>query len=125
MRAAVAALLVLVLALPGMAASPRRAALKLESLAPLVVSGKQFGPREPVILTYVAADLSRRVTAVRSNRAGNFRRAFGFRVDRCDAFTVRALGLNGSRAVLQVDPRCRKRSVRRGTSRPAARRRSP
>ena len=109
MRAAVAAVLVLVLALPAMAASPRRAALKLESLAPLVVTGKHFGDREPVILTYLAADLTRRVRGVRSTRGGSFRRSFGLRVERCEAFTVRAVGLHGSRAVLQVDPRCKKR----------------
>lgn len=109
MRAAAAAVLVLVLALPAVAAPPKRAALKLESLAPLVVSGKHFGQREPVILTYLASDLTRRVRAVRSTRAGSFRSAFDVRVDRCDVFTVRAVGLHGSRAVLQVDPRCRKR----------------
>ena len=109
MRAVVAAVLVLVIALPAMAASPRRAALTLESLAPLVVTGKHFGDREPVILTYLAADLTRRVSAVRSTRRGSFRSTFGFRVERCDAFTVRAIGLHGSRAVLQVDPSCKKR----------------
>ena len=109
MRAAAAAVLVLVLALPAVAAPPKRAALKLESRSPLVVSGKHFGTREPVILTYLASDLTRRVRAVRSTRAGSFRRAFDVRVGRCDAFTVRAVGLHGSRAVLQVDPRCKKR----------------
>jgi hypothetical protein len=108
MRTAAAAVLVLILALPAVAA-PKRAALKLESLAPLVVTGKQFGKQEPVILTYLASDLTRRVRAVRSTRAGSFRRAFGLRVGRCESFTVRALGLHGSRAVLQVDPRCKRR----------------
>ena len=109
MRAAAAAVLVLVLALPAVAAPPKRAALKLESLAPLVVSGKHFGKREPVILTYRASDLTRRVRAVRATQAGSFRSAFDVRIGRCDVFTVRAVGLHGSRAVLQVDPRCKKR----------------
>ena len=108
MRVAAAVVLVLALALPAVAAPPKRAALRLDSLAPLVVSGKHFGKREPVILTYLASDLTRRVRAVRSTRAGSFRRAFDVRVGRCDAFTVRAIGLHGSRAVLQVDPKCKK-----------------
>jgi hypothetical protein len=109
MRTAAAAVLVLVLALPAVAAPPRRAALELESVKPLVVRGRNFGAREPVIITYVAADLSRRVAAVRSTRKGAFRLAFAFRVDRCATFTIRAVGIRGSRAVLQVDPMCEKR----------------
>jgi hypothetical protein len=109
MRAAAAAVLVLVLALPAQAAPPRRAALKLESLAPLAVSGRNFGTREPVILTYLAADGARRVVGVRSTSKGGFRYAFDLRVDRCAAFTIRAVGVGGSRAVLQVNPMCRKR----------------
>ena len=52
MRVAVAVLM-LVLAVPAQgASSQRRASLKLESLAPLVVRGTQFGAREPVVVTY-------------------------------------------------------------------------
>lgn len=109
MRTAAAAVLVLVLALPAVAGPPRRAALKLESLAPLTVVGRGFGAREPVILTYLASDFTRRVTGLRATRKGGFRQAFGFDVDRCAAFTIRAIGLRGSRAVLQADPRCKKR----------------
>ena len=109
MRVAAAAVLVLGLALPAVAAPPRRAALKLETLAPLVVSGKHFGAREPVILTYLGSDLERRVAGVRSTRRGNFRHAFDIRLGRCAVFSVRAVGLRGSRAVLQVDPMCKKR----------------
>ena len=109
MRALVAVVLVLVLALPATAASPRRAALKLESLAPLVVTGRSFGAREPVVLTYLAADLTtRRVRVLRATRAGSFRSGFGIAVGRCEAFSVRAVGLHGTRAVLQVDPRCKR-----------------
>ena len=109
MRAAAAAVLVLVLALPAPAAPRPRAALKLESLAPLTVSGRGFGTREPVLLTYHAADLTRRVAGVRATPKGRFRYAFEIRVDRCAPFTVRAVWHRGSRAVLQVDPMCKKR----------------
>ena len=57
MRVAVAAVLMLVIAIPAQgASSPRRASLKLGSVAPLVIGGKQFGAREPVVVTYIAAD---------------------------------------------------------------------
>jgi hypothetical protein len=108
MRVVAAAVLTLVLAAPAPGApSPRRASLKLESLAPLVVSGKQFGAREPVLLTYLAADETRRV-GVRAKLDGAFRASFDLRLDRCAMFTVRAAGLRGSRAVLQVEPACKK-----------------
>ena len=103
-----AAVLVLVLALPALGASPRRASLKIESIAPLVVTGTHFGAREPVILSFLAANLTRRAIGVRAKRNGSFRASFGLRLDRCAAFTVRAAGIRGSRAVLQVDPACKK-----------------
>ena len=109
MRVAAAVALVLVLALPAAAASPRRAALELESLAPLVVRGKHFGAREAIILTYVGPRLKRRATGIRSTPRGSFRHVFDLRLGACDAFTVRAAGFSGSRAVLQVDPMCKKR----------------
>jgi hypothetical protein len=108
MRVVAAAVLTLVLAAPAPGApSPRRALLQLESLAPLVVSGRQFGAREPVLVTYLAADATRRV-GVRAKRDGAFRASFDVRLDRCAAFTVRAAGARGSRAVLQVEPACKK-----------------
>ena len=110
MRVAAVAVLMLVLAFPAAGAqSARRAALKLESLTPLVVSGKQFGSREPVLVTYLAPGQGPHVVAVRAKRNGSFEAAFEFRVDRCAAFTVRAAGLRGSRAVLQVEPACDKK----------------
>ena len=67
MRVAVAAVLMLVLAIPAQgASSPRRASLKLGSIAPLAVSGTQFAAREPVVVTYVAADLTTRRVSVRA-----------------------------------------------------------
>jgi hypothetical protein len=110
MRVAVTAALMLVLALPAPAApGPSRASLKLTSTTPLVVGGTGFGAREPVLLTYTAADLTRRVLGVRADRSGAFRARFELRLDRCAAFTVRAAGTRGSRAVLQVVPACEKK----------------
>ena len=110
MRIAATAVLTLALALPALGApTPRRAALKLDSTAPLVVSGAHFGGREPVLLTYLAAGLPRRVIGIRAKRNGSFKATFAFPVDRCKGFTVRAAGLGGSRAVLQVEPSCEKR----------------
>lgn len=107
MRSVAAAVATLVLALPALGApAPRRAALKLESLVPLTVSGRHFGAREPVLLTYLAADRPRRVVGVRAQRNGSFTSSFGVRLGRCQAFTVRADGLRGTRAVLQVEPAC-------------------
>ena len=110
MRVAFAAVLTLVLAVPAAGApSPRRASLKLESLSPLVVSGKHFGAREPVLVTYLGADQAREVVGVRARRNGHFSASFDRRLDRCAVFTVRAAGLRGSRAVLQVEPACERR----------------
>ena len=112
MRVAVAAVIMLVIAIPAQgASSPRRASLKLGSVAPLVVGGTQFGAREPVVVTYVAAadELTRRV-GVRARRDGSFQAFFDLRLDRCTAFTVRAAGARGSRAVLQVEPACKEKA---------------
>ena len=107
MRVAVAAVLTLVLAVPAAGApSPRRASLKLESLAPLAVVGKHFGTREPVLITYSGPDQAKRVVGVRAKRNGHFSASFDVHLERCAAFTVRAAGLRGSRAVLQVEPAC-------------------
>ena len=108
MRVAVAVLM-LVLAVPAQGASQRRASLKLESLAPLVVRGTQFGFRERVVVTYVGSDQSTRTVGASSSRNGRFEASFDVRVDRCTAFTVRASGTRGSRAVLQVEPACDKK----------------
>jgi hypothetical protein len=107
MRVAAITALMLVFALPAPAAPPpRHASLMLGGTAPLVVTGKGFGTREPVLLTYSNADLARRVVGVRAKRDGTFRARFELRLDRCAAFTVRAAGVRGSRAVLQVEPAC-------------------
>ena len=107
MRVAVTVVLMLALGLPA-SATPglKRPSLGLASTAPLVVAGSGFGSREPVLLTYTAADLTRRVLGVRASPDGTFRARFELRLDRCAAFTVRAAGVRGSRAVLQVEPAC-------------------
>ena len=111
MRLAVTVVSMLVLALPAPAAPGlSRASLKLASTTPLVVVGNGFGAREPVLLTYTGADLTRRVVGVKAARNGSFRAAFELRLDRCATFTVRAAGARGSRAVLQVVPACEQKS---------------
>lgn len=103
---AVAAMLALAVVVPATAAQPRAATLKLESAAPLRVSGKHFGSGESVLLTYRGPERAIRVVGLRATRKGAFRARFPVRLGRCDAFTVRAAGTLGSRAVLQVERRC-------------------
>jgi len=107
MRAAAAAVLVLLLALPAAAAQPRRATLRLATLAPLVVHGRGFGKAERVVLT-AAAPSARRMLGVVARRNGSFIARFDLRLGRCTPVTVRAVGVRGSRAILQVEPGCDK-----------------
>jgi len=108
--AASAALMMLILAIPAHGASPpRRASLKLGSVAPLTIGGTQFGARELVVVTYVAAAEPTRRVGVRATRNGSFEASFDLRLDGCAAFTVRAAGARGSRAVLQVAPACKQK----------------
>jgi len=107
MRAAAAVVLVLLLALPAAAASPRRATLKLGTLAPLVVQGRGFGRTERVVLTATAPS-AQRMLGVVARRNGSFTARFDLRLGRCTPLTVRAVGVRGSRAILQVQPGCDK-----------------
>ena len=107
MRAAAAAVLVLLLALPAAAAQPQRATLKLASVAPLVVNGLAFGKGERVVLTASGASAQRLLSVV-ARRNGSFTARFDLRLGRCSPFTVRAVGVRGSRAILQVEPGCDK-----------------
>ncbi len=107
MRAAAAAVLVLLLALPAGAAQPRRATLKLKALAPLVVEGRSFAARERVALWASASNAQRTRLAVAS-RNGAFTVRFDLRLGRCTALTVRAVGTRGSRSILQVEPGCKR-----------------
>jgi hypothetical protein len=106
MRAAAAAVLVLVLALPAAAAPPRRATLELVSLAPLVVEGRGFGNLERVALT-ASAPSTRRTLTIVARRSGSFSARFALRLGPCARLTVRAVGVRGSRAILQVEPGCK------------------
>ena len=72
MRAAAAAVLMLVLALPAGAAQPKRATLQLAGLAPLVVKGRGFGKQERVVLTATAPSLQQMLGVV-ARRNGSFR----------------------------------------------------
>ena len=108
MRAAAAAILVLLLALPAAAAQPRRATLKLTTLAPLVVKGHGFGNGERVVLT-VSASSAQRLQGLNARRNGSFTARFDLRLGRCAPLTIRAVGARGSRAILQVEPGCTKK----------------
>jgi hypothetical protein len=111
MRAAAIAVLVLVLAVPAATGQPRRATLELERLVPLVVAGHAFGQGERVVLTASAPTAQKKMSVV-ARRNGSFTARFGLQLRRCAPFTVRAVGLLGSRAILQVEPGCAKK--RRG-----------
>jgi hypothetical protein len=104
MRVAAAALAVLVLALPGWSAGPRRATLLLRQTSPLVVGGQGFGARERISVTATAT--SRTVETVRATKSGRFTARLRLRVGRCTELTVRAVGSEGSRAILQREPGC-------------------
>jgi hypothetical protein len=108
MRAAAAAGmgLALVLALPASGALPRRASLELRSTDPVVVLGRGFGPREPVLVTASARNV-RRIVPLIARRDGTFSARFDLRLGRCTPLTVRAVGTRGSRAILQAEPGCR------------------
>jgi hypothetical protein len=109
MRAAAAAMLVLVLAFPASGAPPRRAALQLQSTSPVAVRGSGFGAAEQVTLT-LSAGRARATTTVGAKRNGSFTARFRtVRLDRCTEFTVRAVGRQGSRATLQVSRGCTQR----------------
>jgi len=100
-----------VLALPAAAAPPRRATLTLVDRTPLVVEGRAFGKRERVVLTATAPN-AQQMLGVVARTNGTFTARFDLRLGRCTTLTVRAVGVRGSRAILQVEPGCDKK--RRG-----------
>ena len=105
--AAVGFVLVLVFALPALGAQPRRAALELRSTDPVVVLGRGFAPREPVLLTATTGSI-RRIVPLIARRNGTFKARFRLHLGRCSPVTVLAVGTRGSRAILKVDPGCPK-----------------
>jgi hypothetical protein len=112
MRIAGAVVLMLVLALPGWAAEPRRATLKLGSVAPLVVQGIDFGAGERVAVT-AAVSGKQHIVGVEARKNGRFAARFPLRLERCTPLTVRAIGALGSRAILHVKPGCTRGRGRR------------
>ncbi len=106
--AAVGFLLVLVLALPALGAQPRRASLQLLSTEPVVVLGRGFTSREPVLLTATAGTI-RRIVPLIARRNGTFKARFKrLRLGPCAPVTILAVGTRGSRAILQFEPDCRR-----------------
>jgi hypothetical protein len=108
MRAAPAVGLVisiLVLALPAWGAKPRPAALKLDSVAPLVVKGSGFRPREAILLTATIGN-RRRFAGPIARRDGTFVARFTVRITTCTNLLVRAVGSRGTRALLRARPEC-------------------
>ncbi len=112
MRVIGVAVLVLVLALPSWAAQPRRATLKLDSVAPLVVRGLGFGAGEHVVVIAATPD-DQRIVEVDARQNGRFTVRFKLRPERCAPLTFRAIGGLGSRAILQVEQACKGRGTRR------------
>ncbi|HEY7795055.1 MAG TPA: hypothetical protein VIA10_13705 [Gaiellaceae bacterium] len=104
MRVVVTVGVALALALPGAAAPPRRATLKLDSVSPLVVRGLGFGRAERVAV--VASQPGMQQIVSLTARQGRFTATFTQTFDRCTALTVRAIGAQGSRAILQRDGVC-------------------
>jgi hypothetical protein len=104
-----AAMSALLVAMPAPGAQPRRAAaLKLAALAPLTVTGRNFAPREGVLLIFRGDKGRSGIATGRATRTGRLRIAFRIRLHRCDSFIIRAAGTTGSRAVLQVERDCEK-----------------
>jgi len=105
--AAVGLVLVLVFALPALGAQPRRATLELRSTNPVVVVGRGFVSREPVLLTATSGSTQRIVPLI-ARRNGTFKARFRLQLGRCASVSVLAVGTRGSRAILQVDRGCRR-----------------
>lgn len=105
--AAVGLVLVLVFAFPALGAQPRRATLELRSTNPVVVVGRGFVAREPVLLTATAGSIQRIVPLI-ARRNGTFKARFRLQLGRCAPVSILAVGTRGSRAILQVDPGCRR-----------------
>lgn len=110
MKALLALILLLVLALPAARteAAPKRAAvLRLVTANPPVLLGSRFIPGERVRVTAQAKNRSRSRT-LNAGPAGGFLVLFsGFTIDRCDGFTATARGARGSSATLKLpQPAC-------------------
>jgi hypothetical protein len=107
--AALLALTMLVLAVPAWGAK-RPPTLKLVTIAPLVVQGTGFTPREPVLLTATIGNV-RRFAGPIARANGSFTARFKIRITTCTNLVVRAVGGRGSRATLKKNVGC---EVKRG-----------
>ena len=100
------AVALLALALAAVAeARPRvQPALRVVRAPHLVVRGISFAGREQVRVTVIASE--RRTKTVRTGSAGTFTADFGPTfVDPCDAWSIRAVGKRGDRALLKLPAR--------------------
>ena len=103
-RLVVVAALTLAVPMAAFAQAGRAPAISTASLAPVVVRGFAFRPRERVVVTVFAVSRERRVAVASS--AGAFRLAFRTRIARCDSYAIRAAGSSGSSATLKVVRSC-------------------
>jgi hypothetical protein len=93
------------LMLPAAGASTRAARITVPLRSPVTVRGTGFHASERVTITVSAK--STHAKTVTANRLGNFRATFrGFPIGYCEAYSVRARGNRGSRALLKVIPEC-------------------
>ena len=99
------AISILALRTPRVGSEPRPATLKLNSVAPLVVKGSGFRPREAVLLTATIGN-RRRFAGPIARADGTFVGRFNVRITSCTNLTVRAIGGRGSRATLKARAAC-------------------
>jgi hypothetical protein len=82
-------------------------ALRLVARQPLTVAGRGFEPLERVRLV-AAWESGKAIRRIQATRSGSFALRFsGNRLGRCEALIVRAVGAQGSRALLEPpQPAC-------------------
>jgi hypothetical protein len=98
------AIIVLALALTGTGMASTAPSLRLVTMKPLVVSGRDFKPQERVLVKLNAGRTGGVRHAVASS-TGAFRASFGpVTLGRCGGFAVRAIGSGGSVASLKRAP---------------------
>lgn len=99
-------LLILAIAAAGAAAATtQRPTLRLTGTAPLAVQGKAFRSNEKIQLIVNAGKPLR--AFVRAGALGGFRYAFRYRLPKCTAVSIQAIGNRGSRTSFSLDqPDC-------------------
>jgi hypothetical protein len=102
-KAGVLIVLALVLAAGTGTAARRPPVIRVAAYQPLVVQGARFQARERVTVTY--AGTVRRARKVVASPAGSFKTTFQtLAVDRCNGFSISAVGGSGDRAVAKHKP---------------------